>query len=327
LDADQSDDNQTVPDLFTSSINCVRGIAAKAIESVLFRQRDKLEFFRPAIDALVNDPHPAVRIAAIGIALPIWNIDREEALKTFVTACSHQNDAVLSSPDINHFFSYTIRKHAEQLCSLVHRMMESSTREVAKSGAGWVGVVWAHSGQWKDKFEVCLAGPAKLREGLAEALARAVAVRCDNKDAVDQLALLFDDPDQEVQAAAAGFFRLGSVFEQQAAVALAEAFLVSAARDKNVDDFLIGLERHNGSLKPFAPGLLAVVDLFSGPLADEARDIRTRRPLDVGYLAKVLLRLYEQTEDDKPLRRRCLDAWDRMLSERIGHDVLQQIDA
>jgi hypothetical protein len=206
-------------------------------------------------------------------------------------------------------------------------MIESSSQEVAKSGAGWVGVVWAHTGQWKDKFDICLGGATKLRKGLAEAFAFAVAGECENKDAVDRLASLFDDPDQEVRAAAARYFNRDGVFGQQAAVALANAFVASLALDENVDDLLLGLERHNGTLKPFAPTLFAVVDRLSGPLANEARDIRTRRPLDVTYLAKTLLRLYEQTEDDKPLRCRCLDAWDRMLSERIGYDILRHIDA
>jgi hypothetical protein len=62
-------------------------------------------------------------------------------------------------------------------------------------------------------------------------------------------------------------------------------------------------------------------------LAEEARDYRTRRPLDASLLAKVLLRLYEQSEHDRALRRRCLDAWDGLLRQGVGHDVLQNVDA
>ena len=71
----------------------------------------------------------------------------------------------------------------------------------------------------------------------------------------------------------------------------------------------------------------SLADRFAGPLATEARDRRTRRPLDAGVLAKVLLRLYEQSEHDRALRRRCLDAWDGLLREGIGYDVLHNIDA
>ena len=59
----------------------------------------------------------------------------------------------------------------------------------------------------------------------------------------------------------------------------------------------------------------------------EARDHRTRRPFDADMLAKVLLRLYEQAETERDLRRRCLDAWDRLIARGIGRDVLGRIDA
>jgi len=49
--------------------------------------------------------------------------------------------------------------------------------------------------------------------------------------------------------------------------------------------------------------------------------------MDADTLAKVLLRLYEQAEHDRELRRRCLDAWDRLISQRVGFDALRHIDA
>ena len=89
---------------------------------------------------------------------------------------------------------------------------------------------------------------------------------------------------------------------------------------------LHGLERLAKPLRPYAAVVCALADRFAGPLAVEARDHRTRRPLDAGLLAKVLLRLYEQSEHDRVLRRRCLGAWDSLLREGIGYDVLRNVD-
>jgi hypothetical protein len=69
------------------------------------------------------------------------------------------------------------------------------------------------------------------------------------------------------------------------------------------------------------------VGRFAGPLAGEARDIRPARPLHADMLAKVLLRLYDYSENDRQLRLQCLDAWDRLLSARVGFDILRHIDA
>ena len=78
----------------------------------------------------------------------------------------------------------------------------------------------------------------------------------------------------------------------------------------------------------FTPDVIVIGAALNGLAAALALGgDRTRRPLDAGTLAKVLLRLYEQSEDDRPLRRRCLDAWDRLLAERIGLDVPKHLDA
>jgi hypothetical protein len=327
LKGSRAGEEERDPDLRSTSINCVRGVAAEAIQSILFRRRDRLDFFRPAIGSLINDPHPAVRLAAIGLALPMWNIDRGEAVTVFLTACSHEDDRVLRSPDVNHFFQYTILRYMDEFGPLVKRMVESPIKEVAKMGGGWVAVVWAHRGLWQDRLDDCLNRTASVREGVANALAIAVAEECDNKEAAARLVTLFGVQNESVRAEAAGFFRCDGAFDQALAAPLAESFVASPALDENSDDLLFGLEQHNGPLRSFAPALLSVVDRFSGPLAGEARDIRTARPLHVDQLAKALLRLYEQSEGDHDLRRKCLDAWDRLLSERVGFDILRHIDA
>ena len=315
------------PDILGTSINCVRGVAAGAIQAILFARRDALEIFGPAVEALVQDPHPAVRVAAIGLTLPLFNIDRVAALRTFLAACSHERDDVLRARAVNEVFRYTIVEHVDEFGPLIERMVRSPVDEVAKAGAGWVGVVWAHRAIWQDRLEKCLSGSPHLREGVARALTFAVADECSNLNAMLRLAALFDDPEKDVRAAAAGFFRGEGTIETAAAQSLAQRFAASAALDDNMDDLLTGLERYAGELKPYAGPVFAMADRLAGPLAAEARDHQTRRPFDADLLAKVLLRLYEQAEHDKELRRRCLDAWDQLIARGIGRDALQHIDA
>jgi hypothetical protein len=108
-------------------------------------------------------------------------------------------------------------------------MMRSRVDEVAKAGGGWVGAVWARRGLWEDRRETCLKGPAQLREGLARALALAVADECANQGAAGRLSALFGDPDQDVRAAAATFFRSEGAFDTAVAPSLAQRFAASAA--------------------------------------------------------------------------------------------------
>jgi hypothetical protein len=195
------------PDIAGTSINCVRGVAADAIRAILFARREQYEVFRPAVEALTRDPHPSVRVAAIGLALPLLNIDRAAAITTFLAACSHDRDDVLRARSVNEFLRYTIVNHVDELGPLIERMVGSPVDEVARAGAGWVGVVWAHRGRWEDRLGRCLNGPARLREGVASALALAVAGECSNPDALVKLSALFDDREKDVRAAAARFLQ------------------------------------------------------------------------------------------------------------------------
>jgi hypothetical protein len=180
---------------------------------------------------------------------------------------------------------------------------------------------------WEDRLARCLSGSARVREGVASALAHAVADECANPNAIAKLSTFFEDPEKNVRAAAASFFRSDGAFEAAATPSLAQQFATSAALDDNMDDLLTGLEHYAGELKPYAGAVFAMADRLVGPLAAEARDHQTRRPFDADLLAKVLLRLYEQAEQDRELRQRCLDAWDSLISQRIGLDALRHIDA
>ena len=82
---------------------------------MLFDHPERLGLLRSAIDSLLDDPHPAVRAAAVGLALPLFNIKREDAVDAFLRACSHQDDAVLLAYDLNHFLRYTILDFADRL--------------------------------------------------------------------------------------------------------------------------------------------------------------------------------------------------------------------
>ncbi len=315
------------PDILGTSINCVRGVAAEAIQAILFARRDARETFAPAVEALTRDPHPSVRVAAIGLALPLFNIDPEAAVATFLAACAHESDEVLRARYVNDFLRYTILRHVDAFGPLIERMMRSPVAEVVQAGGGWVAAVWAHSGMWEDRLERCLRGAAQLRQGVARALALAVANECSNPKATETLCALFNDPEKDVRAGAATFFASDGAFETATARSVAQRFSESTALDDNMDDLLMGLEHHAGSLGDYAHVVFAMADRLAGPLAAEARDHQTQRPSDAETLAKVLLRLYEQAEHEKEIRARCLDAWDSLISQRIGLEALRHMDA
>lgn len=75
---DKSMDSLSVEELFDNSINCVRGVTVEAITTLLLKKSDFFIDKDEIIEKIINDPHPSVRIAAVGMLIPIINIDREK---------------------------------------------------------------------------------------------------------------------------------------------------------------------------------------------------------------------------------------------------------
>ncbi|MFO0954881.1 MAG: hypothetical protein U0835_27705, partial [Isosphaeraceae bacterium] len=229
--------------------------------------------------------------------------------------------------DLNPFLKYTILQFSEQLRPLIERMVTSQIGEVASKGALWATVAWVHRGLMDDIASACVKGTWWQRKGVATAVSDAIAHGYGSPAVEGRLRSLFDDPEKVVRDAASDVFSGADFLQLLSAVPLAEAFLQSRALNDNVHDLLQCLEGFTRSLKPYGKVICGLADHFAGPLAAEARDFRTHRPLEADLLAKVLLRLYEQSEHDRALRQRCLDTWDALLSQRVGFDVLASIDA
>ena len=118
-----------------------------------------------------------------------------------------------------------------------------------------------------------------------------------------------------------GVFRNERILDHITGAQLADALVGSPALDSNIDNLLWALDHFEGSMRPFAGAIEVIVTHFVSRSDGEAH-----RSWDGGTLAKLLLRLYEQAEDDPELRRRCLSAWDSLLEDGLWFEVLKHID-
>ncbi|HEX9945188.1 MAG TPA: hypothetical protein VGG03_24520, partial [Thermoanaerobaculia bacterium] len=81
-------------DIDSAALESVRGAATETLTALLFEKRELADTFLPTIEKLVADPNAAVRVVAQGLCLPLYNIDRDLAVKLFVRSCDHPNDRV-----------------------------------------------------------------------------------------------------------------------------------------------------------------------------------------------------------------------------------------
>jgi hypothetical protein len=313
------------PDLESSALNCARGAAARCIAGLLFERTDRFTLLKPAIEALVIDGHPSVRMASVGIALAMMNVNQSDAVNLCIHACHHDDDGILVGHELQEFLSYTVGDFLDRLLPLIHRMINSTKDNVAKAGASWAAVVFAHDGRLSDLVQTCVDGSQPKRLGVAEVLSRESGQGRTGEPAREIVAQLFKDADADVRARAASVLFYDKVWQTDFALPLAHRLLKSEAAGQSLDRILHSLKDTRSSLAPYGTLILEICRL----IADRANAPQDggRSVHSFGYLlSPVLLRLYEQSEGNRDLRRQCLNAWDALLQARVGLEALSQLE-
>ena len=167
IHCDKTRDEATVNILFQNTINCVRGVAAEAIGSLLWDHADWLDRLKTGIASLVNDPHPAVRMASIDALLPVLNIDRDLAVAWFCKACE-SDLRVAASPRAVHFFNPTVESHLDQIAPIIQAMVRSPLDDVSEQGAKEVTARWLFYEIFEEALAECRKGNISQRKGVAQ---------------------------------------------------------------------------------------------------------------------------------------------------------------
>jgi hypothetical protein len=295
------------------AINAARGCAAEALATVVFQRQAISPQIESAIEHLVADPVPGVRVAAIAAVTPALDFDRDQAVAWFLRACDGTPDQVMASHNAQRLMSYAISTHTHLFHAMLDRMHRSARASVAEAGAQWTTLVWLFDGSRESCFLECVAGSVAQRKGAADVLARHA---CDERVAAKCLAWLprlLDDSERDVRAPATGFLRTAPDITAAKAVVVLRAFVASKAFLAEPHYLVWELERHHGDLRPLAHVIFDACERLTDKTFQEGRADRRDA---LGDLAVFLLRLYGQLEpphDDPELRRECLDRWDGIL--------------
>lgn len=305
--------------LLTNALNVVRGKAALAIQALLRDHPDWLEFFGEALDSLVSDKHPVVRVAAVEACLPVLNIDRTKAVQWFAKACRDDPRVTACHAGV-YFFHCCFKSHSYLLEPLVRAMVASPLSDVAQEGAKEVAARWLFHGSFQEELEACKSGTAPHRKGVAQVAAHFV-LQQEHADACRPLLEAFlHDSDSEVRSEVKQAFRDKRIFSVLHGEQIVGEYLASQAYRDDPTPLFFAMEEYTGSLLPYTDLILGICRTFAGPLRDASRDMSTGIAGDVRMLPPLLLRLYEQAQDgaDPNTINQCLDAWDLLFESRVG---------
>jgi hypothetical protein len=316
---DKTADEASVDMLFQNTINCVRGVAAESIGRLLWNNADLLKELRPAIESLVNDPHPAVRMASIEALLPVLNIDKDQAVAWFCEAC--KNDLrVAASPRGVLVFNYTVSSHFDKIASLIRAMVRSPLDEVSQEGAEEVTARWLFHRLFEEELDRCRKGTIVQRKGVVQIAAHFFSeekyrVRCQ-----ELLLPLLDDPEKEVRAETRSIFRSKAFPNQSISIEFLKIYVRSKAFADDPVWMVNDLRDFPDSLVALAEIIFAICEVYSTTLREKSREIGSRVPHTVSDVCSLLLRLYEQSQasNNVEIANRCLDIWDMLFENRVG---------
>jgi hypothetical protein len=119
---------------YSHGIHCVRGQAAEAIASLLYRDEARLEFLRPALIALSQDPIISVRTRAINAFMRLLNFARDEAIELFLKACEGCT-TMCSAPSFERFIHYAVHTHYPQLREILQFALGSDNEDAVENAA------------------------------------------------------------------------------------------------------------------------------------------------------------------------------------------------
>lgn len=318
---DKSADEASVDTLFQNTINCVRGVAACAIKLLLWEHQNLLETLRPGIESLVRDHHPAIRMAAAEMLLPVLNIDKDLAVEWYVIACE-EDLRVAASPRGAQFYNYTIPSHIDSIGPIIQKIVLSPWDDVAEEGARQVTARWLFHGFFEKELLVCQTGTIPQRQGVAEDAVQLLHNHLYSEACQKILRPLLNDPAKEVRDKLRHpLYNHPNTLNDVEFRPFILEYINSQTFADDPSMFVWHIKNdYTGSLIFLADTIFKMCEVFSSNMREKSGNTGGSIAHDISETASFLLRLYEQALAEKKheIAERCLDIWDEFFQNRVG---------
>lgn len=310
-------------DVESTSLNCVRGGAASALGVLAWNNSARMQRALPLIEPLADDPHPAVRAAAAHAAFGVYTVDADRGAALLLRLADCDDDRFLAGAWVSKLIGCVRWSHAGTLEALLTRMAGSDDPKVAEHGARWIAAEYfQRKGACAEAYQRCAAGAEPQRAGVVKTLCHLLLDEHSDRAAVEAaLREYFNDPSDAVTGAVDDVFRTDGVLASDAGPRLARDYVASPAFLHHPEAVVWPLAHDKVDLAPYAEVVLAIAERFARELAPHTRSIQQHLGLAGRDLSALLLRLYDSAlkHGDRALAESCLDRWDGLLENRVGH--------
>ena len=310
-------------DIFNHGFNTARGRAAQAIARLIEGDQERIVYFRPALEKMVEDPSIAVRSCVAQVLMSVFRFDRDLSVELFKQLCNTE-DVLLQTRFVERFTFFALETHFQELSPILERMVSSQVPEVASVGGRQACLAALDLEEAADIANLCLSGSEAQKVGAAQVMATNVSVATCRSYCEDALVRLFDDPSEMVRAEAANCFRRFEGDNLLGYEHLIAPFVLSDAFPKNRFPLLIALERTTAKLPEVT---LSACERFIDIAGLAAGDISTSEAGDADAVIKLALRTYQQSSD-VTIRARSLNLIDKLMEQGTYgiNDALEEFE-
>jgi len=302
------------------AINTARGSAAQDIGYLIHADADRVSFFLPYLERMVQDPTVTVRSTAAHALCGLFAHDEELAIELFLKLCETENDVLLATRHVDMFLYHGAKRHFGQLSSIAKRMLDSPTAIVREAGARQVCLAQFSAAEAIELAADCVTGDEAQRNGAA-IIAAANAFNPDCRKFCEYaLASFFDDLSEDVRDSASRCFLRAKARDLEDSQALIRSFLSSKCFPKNGEFLIMGLKGSTADLSGVIVEVCEAVLLALEAAPDEPFG---RLYLAAKDLAELVFRAYAQS-GDQDYRSRCLDMIDRFVAAQ-AYGVAKQL--
>lgn len=302
--------------LWTSSINCVRGCAAEAIGRLLLEKEELLELFNSAIQSLLVDKNPAVRLSAINCIYSIYYINKDMSGNLFISLLS-RDFRIGAHPYGRKLICLMYKKYKNELDKIIEKMFFSDDEDVCKTGAALVAYFYIKY----EEFKNLLYGENELNKNQKHSV---LSVSIDlfseesYKARCNELLNLFLDEDDENSNLYNRLFwdkKIDIVKDKKLVCKL----LRKKVSKRIINDFIEYLEDNDKRILEFSKIIFELCESIIDNLKKESLDYEYSLYGVEASISNLLMSLYEKTVNIYDLNQKCLDILDLMFESGIGN--------
>lgn len=301
--------------LQSNSINCVRGSAAQAIGRLLWNHEPLFNFFKKAIESLVSDQNPAVKLASLYTLFPSYNIDREWATAKILDL--YEQDCKFAGfSGTKDMLFYLYPKYRERVLPVIMSCYGSKDKDIIKIGSYCLCEMYIRNNEFKN----ILDNVDIMSEEQANYILEMANLYFNNEEfnnIAKEIILKFKNSKLNLEVPLSSLFYNNRIDLNRDKEFLIEIMDSNMSR-KTIHGFVHYLEQESKS----------IIDYKDIILSMSYQIIENRNVDDHIYgiddeISKLVIGLYDETSGSslyeiKKVAEECLDLWDLMFENHVG---------